>query len=58
MKHAMEWTSRVSQKPKEHTQNPDNSVMLGCYDVWSATPDNNVLCDDLYPQRESVETTS
>lgn len=58
MKKVTEKVPTVSRKGVGSEQNPDTSVMLGCYDVWSATPDNDVLCIDLYPQRESDETAA
>lgn len=50
-------SSRVWGTAKDTQASPDNSVMLGCYDVWSATPENTALCDGLYRARESAEKT-
>ena len=32
----------------------DLAKMLACYDVWSATPDNLCLCEDVYPRHETA----
>ena len=53
----------VSPAAVEIAASEDNSVMLGCYDVWSATPENDQLCADFYPLRgddevlENIETS-
>ena len=45
----------VSPAALETLARDENSVMLGCYDVWSATPENDQLCAEFYPLRESDE---
>ena len=58
MKEATQNAPRTSRTARESPVISEYSVMLGCYDVWSATPDNDALCAEFYPARESDETTS
>ena len=55
MKEVTQKTPRGSRKATITSRSPDDSVMLGCYDVWSATPENIALCVDLFPGREVEE---
>jgi hypothetical protein len=57
MKKVTQMAPQTSRKATKTSGSPDDSVMLGCYDVWSATPENVALCVDLFPGREGDEKT-